>query len=120
LGATTRVMASDNDAMDIGQTTGYILVKNWEKCESTRMVRYVLEEQETKNQIVLKDTVIIPGFEKKIISMLRMHDEGYQFNINKERCLITKQDDKKVRIELRPGPKGAYCLHGKTLREQGG
>jgi hypothetical protein len=85
-----------------------------------RMARYVLEEPETKSQIVLKDTVIIPGFEKNIISMLRMHDEGYQFNMNRERCLITKQDDKQVRIELRPRPKNAYYLHRKTLREQGG
>jgi hypothetical protein len=119
-GATTHVMTSDDDARDIRLTTGYVLVGNGEKCVSTRMARYVLEEQETKNQIVLKDTVIIPGFEKNIISMLRLHDEGYQFDINKDRCLITKQDDEQVRIELKPGPKGAYYLHGKTLGEQGG
>jgi hypothetical protein len=84
------------------------------------MARYILEENKTRHQIELKNTVIIPGFEKNIVSMLRLHDEGYEFNINSERCLITKQDDERVRIELRPGPKGAYYLQGKTIPKQGG
>jgi hypothetical protein len=56
----------------------------------------------------------------QVISMLRLHDDGYEFDTNKDRCIITKQDDKQVRIELRPGQKGAYYLHGQTITSLGG
>jgi hypothetical protein len=37
--------------------------------------------EQDKAQIELKNTVIIPRFEKNIVSMLRLYDEGYEFNI---------------------------------------
>lgn len=114
-GATTHVMTSERDAIDIKDITGYVMVGNGEKCASSRVAKYILEEDTTRTQIALKNTVIIPNFEKNIISMLRLHDDGYEFDTNKERCVITKKDDKKVRIELRPGSKGAYYLHGNTI-----
>ena len=115
-GATTHVMTSEDKAIDIRHVQGYVLVGNGEKCKSSKVAKYyVLEENSTKSKIELKNTVIIPGFEKNIISMLRLHDDGYQFDISKERCIMTKQDDKKLRIELKPGQKGAYYLYGKTL-----
>ena len=95
-------------------TTGYVMVGNGNRCKSSKMANFILEENETKSKIELQDTVIIPGFEKNIISMLRLSDDGYEFDINKDRCLITKRDDRQVRIVLKPGSKGAYYLHGRT------
>jgi hypothetical protein len=119
-GATTHVMMTDENAIDIIDSTGYVLVGNGEKCSSKKLAKYVLEENETKHWIELKDSVIIPGFEKNIISMLRLSDDGYEFDINKERCIMTKRDDKQVRIVLKPGIRGAYYLNGRTIPKQGG
>jgi hypothetical protein len=38
-------------------------------------------EQDKAPNRALKNTVIIPRFEKNIVSMLRLYDEGYEFNI---------------------------------------
>jgi hypothetical protein len=119
-GATTHVMTSYENAINIQNSTGYVLVGNGEKCNSTKIAKYVLEEHKTGNWLELKNTVIIPDFEKNIISMLRLSDDGYEFDINKERCIITKRNDKQVRIILSPGIKGAYYLHGRTIPKQGG
>jgi hypothetical protein len=119
-GATTHVMMTDRHAINIQHSTGYVLVGNGQRCNSTKSARYVLEEEKTRNRIELKNTVIIPGFEKNIISMLRLSDDGYEFDINKERCIITKRDNKKVKIVLSPGIRGAYYLNGRTIPEQGG
>ena len=110
-GATTHVMTTDVNAIAITNTTGYVLVGNGEKCTSSKVAEYVLEEIKSKQRIKIRDAVIIPDFEKNIISMLRMTDDGYEFDITKERCIITKYDDPQVRIELKPGEKGAYYLH---------
>ena len=112
-GATTHVMISEEDATDIKEATGDVLVGNGERCKTSRVAKYVLEEKTTRSQIELSHTVIMPGFGTNIISMLRLLDDGYQFDINKERCLMTKQDDKEFRIELQPGNKGAYYLNGR-------
>jgi hypothetical protein len=40
--------------------------------------------------------------------------------MNNERCVMTKRDDKQARIMLSPGTKGACCLEGRTIPEQGG
>ena len=52
--------------------------------------------------------------------MLRLNDDGYEFDINKERYIMTKRDNKQVRIVLKPGIRGAYCLNGRTIPKQGG
>jgi hypothetical protein len=119
-GATTHVVTSENNAIHVQRARGFVLVGNGEKCHSSKMAKYVLAENSTGSKIELKDAVIIPGFEKNIISMLRLHDDGYEFSINKERCIITKQNDKRVRITLKPGSKGAYYLYGKTIPNSGG
>ena len=119
-GATTHVMTSDENALYVKKATGYVLVGNGEKCESTRLARYTLEEEDTKSRIDLKNAVVIEGFEKNIISMLRLHDDGYEFDINKERCVITKKNDRNFKINLKPGEKGAYYLRCRAITQQGG
>ena len=50
-GATTHVMMTDKNAIDIEDSTGYVLVGNGEKCSSTKLAKYVFEENETGHWI---------------------------------------------------------------------
>jgi hypothetical protein len=44
-------MTSERDAIDIKDITGYVMVGNGEKCASSRVAKYILEEDTTRIQI---------------------------------------------------------------------
>jgi hypothetical protein len=111
-GASLNVEFSENSVTDEKPCDAIVGIADGKKIQAKGLGSKVLVDKKTGFPLKIKQMHVIPEFSKRILSVCRLIDDGYEVHFTTKNAIIKDNSGKQIECP-REMPSGLYYLHAK-------